>query len=87
MSYRSRLYNHRNAQSVEGNDKPFFSKKQKENDSTKKNTFFQAKLEVNKPGDKYEQEADAVASKVVNNKTSKGDMSFWKFFIDVRIKI
>jgi len=29
-------------------------------------SFFQAKLTVNQPGDKYEQEADAVAEKVVN---------------------
>lgn len=70
MSYRSRLYNHRNAQSTEGNDKPFFSKKQKKADPVKKNAFFQAKLEVNKPGDKYEQEADAVAAKVVKNTTA-----------------
>ncbi len=73
MSYLSRLYNHRNAQSAEGKDKPFFAKKQKENDTTKRNAFFQAKLEVNKPGDKYEQEADAVASKVVGNKTANAE--------------
>ena len=35
-----------------------------------KGAFFQAKLTVNKPGDKYEQEADNVAHAVVNNKTS-----------------
>ncbi|WP_296703614.1 DUF4157 domain-containing protein [Algoriphagus sp.] len=32
-----------------------------------KGTFFQAKLAVNHPGDRYEQEADSVAEKVVND--------------------
>ncbi len=71
MSYFSRLYNHRNAQSGEGKDKPFFSKKQLGSEKQKKNNFFQAKLSVNEPGDKYEHEADNVAKAVVNNKTAK----------------
>ncbi|WP_215225665.1 eCIS core domain-containing protein [Echinicola shivajiensis] len=33
----------------------------------------QAKLEMGKPGDKYEQEADAVANQVVNNTAAKKD--------------
>ena len=72
MSYRSRLYNHRNPQSPESeNKKPFFSGKHESNDHNKKNAFFQAKLSVNAPGDQYEQEADTVANAVVNNKAAK----------------
>ena len=71
MSYLSRLYYHRNAQSVEGKEKPFFSKKEQSGEKQKKNNFFQAKLSVNEPGDKYEHEADNVAKAVVNNKTAK----------------
>lgn len=71
MSYLSRLYNHRNAQSREGKEKPFFSKKDHSSEKQKKNNFFQAKLSVNEPGDKYEHEADNVAKAVVNNKTAK----------------
>ena len=71
MSYISRLYNHRNAQSLEGKEKPFFAGKKNDNDRNKKNNFFQAKLSVNEPGDKYEHEADNVAKAVVNNKTAK----------------
>ncbi|HEY2722873.1 MAG TPA: DUF4157 domain-containing protein [Chitinophagaceae bacterium] len=66
MSYRSRLYNHRNAMSPEiKTEKPFFSKKQADKNSSK-GAFFQAKLSVNEPGDSYEQEADAMAKAVVN---------------------
>jgi hypothetical protein len=68
MSYRSRLYNHRNAQSPEAvNDKPFFSKQHDRSEKNNKGAFFQAKLAINKPGDQYEQEADNVAHAVVNN--------------------
>lgn len=70
MSYRSRLYNQRNAQSPElNNDKSFFSIHHGGTKMNSKGAFFQAKLAVNKPGDKYEQEADSVAHAVVNNKT------------------
>ena len=72
MSYRSRLYNHRNAQSPEGTKKnPFFSKQHESNDAKEKKVFFQAKHEVNSPDDQYEQEADHVANAVVNNKSNK----------------
>lgn len=71
MSYRSRLYNHRNAQSMEAiNDKPFFPKQHGRNKISNKASFFQAKLSVNEPGDQYEQEADNVANSVVSNKTA-----------------
>ena len=49
-------------QQKEGEQKPFFPKS---NDTA----FFQPKLKVGQPGDKYEKEADAVANKVV----SKGE--------------
>jgi outer membrane protein OmpA-like peptidoglycan-associated protein len=72
MSYRSRLYNHRNAQSPEGaKKKPFFSKLHENNDVKDKKAFFQAKLSVNSPDDQHEQEADRMASSIVNNKSSK----------------
>jgi len=45
MSYLSRLYNHRNAQSVAGKDKPFFSRKSDENGTKKKDSFFQTNTE------------------------------------------
>ncbi len=48
------------------NREPFFSKQTDTDKSHQPNTFFQAKFTVNKPNDKYEQEADSVASKVVN---------------------
>ncbi len=60
---------HRNPQVKEGErQQPFFSKSnagvvQKKEDHL---PFFQAKLAIGQPGDKYEQEADAVANQVVN---------------------
>lgn len=51
---------------IEPNKEPFFSKQSDADKPHQQNTFFQAKFSVNKPGDKYEQEADAVAGKVVN---------------------
>jgi uncharacterized protein DUF4157 len=72
MSYRSRLYHHRNSQSPETeNKKPFFAKQHESNDAKKKNAFFQAKLSVNEPGDQYEHEADSAANAVVNNRSAK----------------
>ncbi len=71
MSYCSRVYRHRNVHSHdEGAKEPFFSKQNDINKSGQKNSFFQTKLSVNEPGDKYEQEADSVANAVVNSKTS-----------------
>ena len=53
----------------EPNKEPFFSRQSNLDKSHQQNSFFQAKFSVNKPNDKYEQEADAVASKVVNKTT------------------
>jgi len=58
---------HRNAHTHEGEQrKPFFSNKQVAVQTKEEKPFFQAKLTVGKPGDKYEQEADSVANAVVN---------------------
>ena len=70
MSYRSRLYHHRNTQSPDAKEKPFFTHQQQSNSHQGNGSFFQAKLNVNKPGDQYEQEADSVAHSVVNNTTA-----------------
>lgn len=64
---------HRNPQSKENQVKPFFSKT---NDTgavqtRREGSFFQAKLTIGQPGDKYEKEADATADAVVN-RTGKG---------------
>lgn len=71
MSYLSRVYRQRNAHTPDEMQQPFFSKR---NDITKSssqsNAFFQAKIAVNAPGDKYEKEADNAANAVVNNKTA-----------------
>jgi len=67
MSYRSRLYNHRNTQSPDAKEKPFFSHQQEGNGHQGQSSFFQAKPAINKPGGQYEQEADSVAHAVVNN--------------------
>jgi hypothetical protein len=72
MSYRSRIYKQRNPQSQEtAGKKPFFNKQHDANGADKKTSFFQAKLDVNAPGDQYEHEADAVANAVVNNTSAK----------------
>jgi Domain of unknown function (DUF4157) len=68
MSYLSRVYRHRNPQREQqkpGNS--FFVHAAPGSVQTKKEgSFFQAKLQVNEPGDKFEQEADAVANNVAN---------------------
>ncbi|MCG8326459.1 MAG: DUF4157 domain-containing protein [Chitinophagales bacterium] len=49
---------------------PFFSKTNVRNiQSKEKRPFFQSKLTINQAGDKYEQEADAMAEKVVSQPT------------------
>lgn len=68
--YRSRR--HRNPHAHEKNGQElFFTKRSHVNDQTKSgSTFFQTKLTVGQPHDKYEREADSVADKVVNNHTN-----------------
>ncbi|HEV8083746.1 MAG TPA: DUF4157 domain-containing protein [Chitinophagaceae bacterium] len=71
MSYCSRVYSHRNAHSHdEPSKEPFFARQNDINKSGQRSAFFQAKLSVNEPGDKYEREADSVANSVVNKNTS-----------------
>lgn len=66
MSYRARVYRKRNPPSPdEVKEKPFFSSRH-EHRPPARGGFFQAKLEVNAPGDRFEQEADKVAHDVVN---------------------
>jgi len=50
----------------ETKEKPFFSSQREHRLPGARGGFFQAKLEVNAPGDNHEQEADAVAQNVVN---------------------
>jgi peptidoglycan hydrolase-like protein with peptidoglycan-binding domain len=67
MSYASRVYRQRNPRSDEKSGKEgFFSKQDDTQKDSRPGSFFQTKLAVNKPGDKYEQEADSVANSVVN---------------------
>jgi hypothetical protein len=71
MSYSSRVYRQRNAHTPDESKKePFFSKQNDISGEQKGSGFFQPKLTVNKPGDSYEQEADSVASAVVNKSTA-----------------
>lgn len=61
MSYRSRVYRQRNPHSQEEPKQEKTASKTK--DATKANSPVQKKLAIKKPGDKYEKEADAAASK------------------------
>ena len=71
MSYCSRVYRQRNPHTHhEGVKEPFFVSRADVPKSYQKPSFFQAKLSMNKPGDSYEREADAVANAVVNNQSS-----------------
>ncbi len=55
-----------NNQKAEHQEQPFFDKASAKDVQTKEDPFFQAKLTVGQPGDKYEKEADAVADSVVS---------------------
>ena len=68
---------HRNPRKGEAEGKPFFGKSKGAPKSSKKSdgAFFQAKLTVGKPGDKYEQEADSMADAVVNKTNQTPDLS------------
>ncbi|MET0637514.1 MAG: DUF4157 domain-containing protein [Chitinophagaceae bacterium] len=85
MSYSSRVYRQRNANTPEEGAKDAFSKRSDTDPDAEKDAFskqsdtdpesatgiFQAKLSVNKPGDKYEKEADDVADSVTANSKDK----------------
>ena len=67
MSYSRRQLRQRNKREDKKNTS-FFTHANKGTVQTKKESpFFQAKLDVNEPGDKFEQEADTVANHVANN--------------------
>lgn len=68
----SRRYRrHRNPEKTDQKEGPFFSPAST-SIQTKEDAFFQPKLSVGEPGDQYEKEADAVASKVVNKQPAQG---------------
>jgi hypothetical protein len=72
MSYSSRVYRQRNAHTHDDAPKDAFFGKQHDRDKQADNKpFFQTKLSVNEPGDKYEKEADTVANDVVNKSSPK----------------
>ncbi|SFD74061.1 protein of unknown function [Chitinophaga sp. CF118] len=72
MKSSSRRYRrHRNPENAENKETPFFTPHQKAVQK-KDDAFFQPKLSIGQPGDSYEREADAVASKVVNKQTATG---------------
>lgn len=59
---------HRNPKSSDEKKRPFFSKSLDDNPSQKvQQPFFQTKLQLSQPNDKYEREADAVADRVISN--------------------
>jgi hypothetical protein len=69
MSYTTRLQRQRNPHLyTEGKQEKFFSRQQGKAENSSKAGFFQTKLTVNEPGDKYEKEADAMAE----NKVQEG---------------
>ena len=75
MSYCSCIQRQRNPHlHDEASKEPFFSKQNDSNKPGQKNTFFQAKLSVNEPGDKYEREADSVATAIVNQPSGKNSI-------------
>ncbi|HEY0608097.1 MAG TPA: DUF4157 domain-containing protein [Chitinophaga sp.] len=70
MKTNSRRYRrHRNPETPEKKETPFFTRSQQKVQA-KGDAFFQPKLAVGQPGDKFEREADTVADKVVNKQSS-----------------
>ena len=72
MSYRSRVYRQRNAHTHDEKSEDAFFGKQHDTDKSKSGKpFFQTKLSVSSPDDKYEKEADSVANSVVSKPGTK----------------
>lgn len=70
MRTNSRRYRRpRNPETQEKKESPFFTRSQQKVQA-KEDTFFQPKLAVGQPGDKFEREADTVADQVVNKQAS-----------------
>lgn len=72
MSYSSRVYRQRNPKSQdESKEKPFFPKQNQDQKGKNNNSFFQAKLRSNEPGDSFEKEADSVADAALSQDKGK----------------
>ena len=73
MSYATRVYRQRNPHShADSGHTPFFNKAGNQQATAgKDNSFFQTKLSVGEPGDRYEREADAIAKRVVTRQPGK----------------
>lgn len=70
-TYRSRRHRNAHAHGERNRQEPFFANRFPVNGQAKSgSTFFQTKLTVGQPNDKYEREADSVADKVVSNDTN-----------------
>jgi hypothetical protein len=69
--FRSRRFDPAHAEEEQAQVQPFFTKVPPQGGlQGKQKPFFQAKLAINQPNDKYEQEADSIANAVVNNPAS-----------------
>ncbi len=68
MSFKSNPKSRRlkNQQPGEQKESPFFQKMEQKEEEKQDESFFQTKLTVGQPGDRYEKEADSVANAVVN---------------------
>ncbi len=80
MSYSTRVYRQRNAHAFDNEankEQSSFFSSANESRGTKGNkpSFFQAKLSVGQPNDNYEQEADSVASKVVDHQSGNAPVT------------
>ncbi len=80
MSYSTRVYRQRNAHTFDNEvnkEQTSFFSSAKESNGAKGNkpSFFQAKLSVGQSNDKYEQEADAVANKVVSHQAGNAPVT------------
>jgi hypothetical protein len=72
MSYSSRVYRQRNPRTNEESQKEGHSGNKSQQESPERgNPVVQTKMNVNKPGDPYEKEADSVAAEVTNKKPDK----------------
>jgi hypothetical protein len=73
MSYASRVYRQRNAHTHDEGKKDATFGKQHDTEEHDSGALFQTRLAVNKPGDVYEKEADAMANAVAH-KTRPGEV-------------
>lgn len=70
MKTNSRRYRrHRNPETPEKKETPFFTRSPQKVQA-KEDAFFQPKLAVGQPGDKFEREADTVADQIVNKQAT-----------------